>query len=49
MGKQIERCRGLQLTISGPPSGGKPAWKGKRKGGAGKGVRSSRKAPRATK
>ncbi|MDD1506790.1 DNA topoisomerase III [Pseudomonas sp. CNPSo 3701] len=32
MSKQIERCRGLQLNISGPPSGGKPAWKGKRKG-----------------
>ena len=32
MAKQIERCRGLQLTISGPPPGGKPAWKGKRKG-----------------
>jgi len=32
MSKQIERCRGLQLTISGPPPGGRPAWKGKRKG-----------------
>ncbi|UQY36081.1 DNA topoisomerase III [Pseudomonas fulva] len=32
MGRQIERCRELQLTISGPPPGGKPAWKGKRKG-----------------
>ncbi|WP_027909879.1 DNA topoisomerase III [Pseudomonas sp. URMO17WK12:I4] len=32
MARQIERCRGLQLTISGPPPGGRPAWKGKRKG-----------------
>ena len=32
MSKQIEHCRGLQLTISGPPPGGRPAWKGKRKG-----------------
>ena len=33
MSKHIERCSGLQMTISGPasPAGGAPAWKKKRK------------------
>ncbi|MNZ97045.1 hypothetical protein D3C78_1162670 [compost metagenome] len=34
MSKLVERCAGLRLTISGAPAGatgGKPAWKGKRK------------------
>ncbi|PZW63859.1 DNA topoisomerase-3 [Pseudomonas sp. URMO17WK12:I1] len=44
MARQIERCRGLQLTISGPPPGGRPAWKGKRKGASRKKAASAKRA-----
>ena len=50
MSKHIERCSGLQMTISGPasPAGGAPAWKKKRKSSTAKAkpkrtVRSSNK------
>ena len=37
MGKQVERCLGLTLTISGPPPAGKGArWKKKRRTGGSK-------------
>ena len=54
MSKLVERCAGLRLSISGPPAsgpGGKPAWKGKRKGGqrksGGKSTRRPASSPRA--
>ncbi|MFF7708186.1 DNA topoisomerase 3 [Pseudomonas sp. NPDC007930] len=33
MGRLVERCRGLQFSVSGPPVGVKPPW---RKGGSGR-------------
>ena len=49
MGKQIQRCLGLQLNISGLPPAGKPAWKGKRKTGPRKGATAKRTASKRTR
>jgi len=36
MGKLVERCQGMRMTISGPAAGAAPPWKKKRRSGAGK-------------
>jgi len=36
MGKLVERCSGMRMTISGPAAGAAPPWKKKRRGGGGK-------------
>ncbi len=44
MGKLVQRCSGLRLSISGPAAGKAPAWKKKRRGsGKGKATASSAK------
>lgn len=53
MGKLVERCRGMRMTISGPAVGKAPPWKKKRrsstgtgKAGAGKAAANKPKQPR---
>ncbi|MNV80359.1 hypothetical protein D3C71_1739570 [compost metagenome] len=55
MGKLVERCSGMRMTISGPPAAGSAApWKKKRRGtGKGKATGTGEKAtaspPRKTR
>ena len=44
MGKLVQRCSGLRLSISGPAVGKAPAWK-KKRGGKGKVARGGSKTP----
>ncbi|MNY50054.1 hypothetical protein D3C86_1855310 [compost metagenome] len=43
MSKQVQRCAGLRLTISGPASPAAAPWKGKRKPGKRKATAGSKR------